>query len=117
MTVNDYDFLDLRKKHDPSRGRTHRCGKKSMIPACVEPDDGGAGESPNAISFQPFTTGRGLEVVENVFGEVDHNYARTSMALRSSACFYTALEIERSIARDPDVEVTLVRGRDVWSAF
>ena len=44
-----------------------------MVPPGVQPDDSGAGKSADTVGFQPFTARRVLEVVENLFGEVDHD--------------------------------------------
>src|SRR5881397_302680 len=89
--ANDDRLFHLREKDDPARWRPHRRRKQRVIAARVQSDDRGAGKSADAVSLQPFTSGRRVEVVKKFRGKGDHDFSSSmsganSRELSSALC-------------------------------
>src|SRR5262249_39763077 len=65
LPVNDEGLLQFRKEYCPTGGRRHGGDQQSVVTACVEAGEGGAGEAAQAIRLQPLARGRDVKVSVN----------------------------------------------------
>src|SRR5262245_19160939 len=75
LIADDDGFFEFREKHDATDRRSGGGDEQSVVPARVQAGDGGRGEAPEAVGFQPLAASGGSKVSADSGPELDHRYS------------------------------------------